>query len=117
MRYFKEEPLPHKNRNNLSKSDKLQIINDLWEDYNNGLLDNETISWIINNDRFGHFTCQLIIEDMLRKIPTDFLPLESRIKIKYQKSDTKVGKKIIKKDFTGKIGEKSSEQRKNKYEL
>ena len=26
-------------------------------------------------------------------------------------------KKIIKKDFTGKIGEKSSEQRKNKYEL
>ena len=36
--------------------------------------------------------CQLIIEDMLRK-------------------------KIIKKDFTGKIGEKSSEQRKNKYEL
>jgi len=92
MRYFKDEPLPHRNRNNLSKSDKLQIINDLWEDYNNGLLDNETISWITNNDRFGHFTCQLIIEDMLRK-------------------------KIIKKDFTGKIGEKSSEQRKNKYEL
>ena len=31
------------------------------------------------------------------KIPTDFLPLESRIKVKYQTSDTKAGKKIIEK--------------------
>jgi hypothetical protein len=92
MRYFKDETLPHRNRNDLSKSDKLQIINDLWEDYNNGLLDKETITWIVNNERFGDFSCKLIIEDMLRK-------------------------KIITKDFTGKIGEKSSEQRKNKYEL
>ena len=31
------------------------------------------------------------------KLPTDFLPLEYSIKIKYQKSDTKAGKKIIEK--------------------
>ena len=92
MRYFNDELLPHYRNNNLSKSDKLQIIYDLWEDYKNGLLDQEVIKWIVDNDRFGHFTCSLIVEDMLRK-------------------------KIIKKDFTGKIGEKSSEQRKNKYEL
>ncbi len=31
------------------------------------------------------------------KIPTDVMPLKSRLKIKYQKSDTKVGKKLVKK--------------------
>ena len=31
------------------------------------------------------------------KIPTDTMPLTSRLKIKYQKSDTKIGKKLVKK--------------------
>ena len=74
MRYFKEELLPHFLNNKLTKKDKLQIVVDLWNDYENGLLDKETISWIINNKRVGHFTCQLIIEDMLKKgiIKEDF---------------------------------------------
>ena len=74
MRYFKEELLPHFYNNKLAKQDKLQIVVDLWNDYENGLLDKETISWIVNNKRVGHFTCQLIIEDMLKKgiIKEDF---------------------------------------------
>tara|TARA_R100001015_G_C4588886_1_gene144580 strand:+ start:354 stop:632 length:279 start_codon:yes stop_codon:yes gene_type:complete len=92
MRYFNDELLPHYRNNNLSKSDKLQIINDLWEDYKNGLLDQEVIKWIVDNDRFGHFTCSLIVEDMLRK-------------------------KIIKKDFTGRTSQKTYEQKKNPFIL
>ena len=74
MRYFKDEPLKHWHFNNYNKAEKLQIVVDLWKDYENGLLDKETISWIVNNKRTGHFTCQLIIEDMLKKgiIKEDF---------------------------------------------
>ena len=74
MRYFKDKLLPHFYNNKLTKEDKLQIVLDLWNDYENGLLDKETISWIVNNKRVGHFTCQLIIEDMLKKgiIKEDF---------------------------------------------
>jgi hypothetical protein len=93
MRYFKEELLPHFLNNKLTKKDKLQIVVDLWNDYENGLLDKETISWIINNKRVGHFTCQLIIEDMLKK-------------------------GIIKEDFTGNFTTKYlSDSRKKDYDL
>ena len=74
MRYYKEELLPHFYNNKLTKQDKLQIVLDLWKDYENGLLSQEVIAWIINHKRVGHFSCQLIIEDMLKKgiIKEDF---------------------------------------------
>jgi hypothetical protein len=67
MRYFKDEPLQHYHRNNYTKAEKLQIVVDLWNDYENGLLNKETISWIVENKRCGHFSCKLIIEDMIKK--------------------------------------------------
>tara|TARA_Y100000401_G_C8204959_1_gene165517 strand:- start:158 stop:439 length:282 start_codon:yes stop_codon:yes gene_type:complete len=74
MRYFKEEPLEHFYNNRYTKEEKLQIVLDLWEDYENGLLSQETIAWIVNNKRFGDFSCRLIIQDMLKKgiIKKDF---------------------------------------------
>ena len=52
MRYFKEEPLQHWYNNNYTKEEKLQIVIDLQNDYENGLLSQETIAWIVNNKRF-----------------------------------------------------------------
>jgi len=74
MRYFKEEPLEHSYNNRYTKEEKLQIVLDLWQDYENGLLSQETIAWIVNNKRFGDFSCRLIIQDMLKKgiIKKDF---------------------------------------------
>ena len=92
MRYFKEELLPHFLNNKLTKKDKLQIVVDLWNDYENGLLDKETISWIVNNKRVGHFTCKLIIEDMIKK-------------------------KIIDRDFTGCFSPQDLQKPKKPYDL
>ena len=50
MRYFKEEPLQHWYNNNFTKEEKLQIVIDLQNDYENGLLSQETIAWIVNNN-------------------------------------------------------------------
>jgi hypothetical protein len=74
IRYFKEEPLQHWYNNNYTKEEKLQIVIDLQNDYENGLLSQETIAWIVNNKRFGEFSCRLIIQDMLKKgiIKKDF---------------------------------------------
>ena len=74
MRYFKEEPLEHSYNNSYTKEEKLQIVLDLWQDYENGLLSQETIAWIVNNKRFAEFSCRLIIQDMLKKgiIKKDF---------------------------------------------
>ena len=74
MRYFKEEPLEHSYNNSYTKEEKLQIVIDLQNDYENGLLSQETIAWIVNNKRFGEFSCRLIIQDMLKKgiIKKDF---------------------------------------------
>ena len=74
MRYFKEKPLQHWYNNNYTKEEKLQIVIDLQNDYENGLLSQEVIAWIVNNKRFGDFSCRLIIQDMLKKgiIKKDF---------------------------------------------
>ena len=92
MRYFKDEPLKHYHFNNYNKAEKLQIVVDLWNDYENGLLDKEVISWIVNNKRVGHFTCKLIVEDMIKK-------------------------KIIDRDFTGKFPPEAFIKPKNEYDL
>jgi len=92
MRYFKDELLPHFYNNKLTKQDKLQIVVDLWNDYENGLLDKETIKWIVENKRCGHFTCKLIIEDMIKK-------------------------KIIDRDFTGCFSPQDLQKPKKEYDL
>ena len=92
MRYFKDELLPHFYNNKLTKEDKLQIVLDLWNDYENGLLDKETIKWIVENKRCGHFTCKLIIEDMIKK-------------------------KIIDRDFTGCFSPQDLQKPKKEYDL
>ena len=92
MRYFKDELLPHFYNNKLTKEDKLQIVLDLWNDYENGLLDKETIKWIVENKRYGHFTCKLIIEDMIKK-------------------------KIIDRDFTGCFSPQDLQKPKKPYDL
>jgi hypothetical protein len=92
MRYFKDEPLKHWHFNNYNKAEKLQIVVDLWKDYENGLLDKETISWIVNNKRTGHFTCKLIIQDMIQK-------------------------KIIDRDFTGCFSPQDLQKPKKQYDL
>jgi len=92
MRYFKDEPLKHYHFNNYNKAEKLQIVVDLWNDYENGLLDKETIKWIVNNKRTGHFTCKLIIQDMIQK-------------------------KIIDRDFTGCFSPQDLQKPKKQYDL
>ena len=92
MRYFKDEPLKHWHFNNYNKAEKLQIVVNLWKDYENGLLDKETISWIVNNKRTGHFTCKLIIQDMIQK-------------------------KIIDRDFTGCFSPQDLQKPKKQYDL
>lgn len=64
---FNGQPLQHKFNNNYSKAEMLEITINLNKDYESGQLSAKTLSWIIDNKRFGDFTAKVILDKMLAK--------------------------------------------------
>jgi len=72
--YYNNEPLQLSYSNNYTMADKIEIISNIQEDFKNGMLSWTQMYWIINNAKFGSWTCQniidrLIFEGKLKKNP------------------------------------------------
>ena len=72
--YYNGEPLQLSYKNTYSMADKIEIISNIQEDFKNGMLSWTQMFWIIDNAKFGSWTCQnivdkLIFEGKLKKNP------------------------------------------------
>ena len=72
--YYNGEPLQLSYKNSYSMGDKIEIIKNIQEDFKNGMLSWSQMFWIIDNAKFGSWTCQnivdkLIFEGKLKKNP------------------------------------------------
>ena len=72
--YYNGEPLQLSYKNTYSMADKIEIIRNIQEDFKNGMLSWSQMFWIIDNAKFGSWTCQnivdkLIFEGKLKKNP------------------------------------------------
>lgn len=72
--YYNGEPLQLSYKNSYSMADKIEIIRNIQEDFKNGMLSWSQMFWIIDNAKFGSWTCQnivdkLIFEGKLKKNP------------------------------------------------
>ena len=64
---FKGKPLQSMRKNNYSKSEKIEIVIKINNEYKAGLLPLSKLIWIWVNERFGKFTAEMLIDDMLEK--------------------------------------------------
>ena len=72
--YYNGEPLQLSYKNSYSMADKIEIISNIQNDFKNGMLSWSQMFWIIDNAKFGSWTCQnivdkLIFEGKLKKNP------------------------------------------------
>jgi hypothetical protein len=72
--YYNGEPLQLSYNNTYSMADKIEIISNIQTDFKNGMLSWTQMFWIIDNAKFGSWTCQnivdkLIFEGKLKKNP------------------------------------------------
>lgn len=72
--YYNGEPLQLSYKNDYSMADKIEIIRNIQEDFKSGMLSWSQMFWIIDNAKFGSWTCQnivdkLIFEGKLKKNP------------------------------------------------
>ena len=72
--YYNNEPLQLSYSNNYTMADKIEIISNIQNDFKNGMLSWTQMFWIIDNSKFGSWTCQnivdkLIFEGKLKKNP------------------------------------------------
>jgi len=72
--YYNGEPLQLSYKNSYSMGDKIEIIRNIQEDFKSGMLSWSQMFWIIDNAKFGSWTCQnivdkLIFEGKLKKNP------------------------------------------------
>ena len=65
--YFKGKLLQPFRKNDYTKEEKLEIVIKLNQEYAAGMLPVSKLIWIYENDCFGKYTVQLIIDDMLEK--------------------------------------------------
>ena len=63
--YYNNEPLQLSYNNTYSMADKIEIISNIQNDFKNGMLSWSQMFWIIDNAKFGSYTCQRIIDKLL----------------------------------------------------
>jgi hypothetical protein len=63
--YYNNEPLQLSYSNNYTMADKIEIISNIKEDFENGMLSWTQMFWIIDNSKFGSWTCQNIIDKLI----------------------------------------------------
>lgn len=63
--YYNNEPLQLSYSNNYSMADKIEIISNIQNDFKNGMLSWTQMFWIIDNSKFGSWTCQNIVDKLI----------------------------------------------------
>ena len=63
--YYNNEPLQLSYNNTYSMADKIEIISNIQNDFKNGMLSWSQMFWIIDNTKFGSYTCQRIVDKLI----------------------------------------------------
>jgi len=63
--YYNNEPLQLSYNNTYSMADKIEIISNIQNDFKNGMLSWSQMFWIIDNAKFGSYTCQRIVDKLI----------------------------------------------------
>jgi len=65
MYYYNNEPLQLSYRNTYTPPEKIEIVLQLINDLNSGMLSAEQMRWIVDNKRFGAWTVQKEIDKLM----------------------------------------------------
>ncbi len=78
--YYNNEPLQLSYKNTYTADQKIEIILQIQDDFNSGMLSAEQMRWIVNNLKFGAWTVQNIIDKMMfnNKIKINPITLDNR---------------------------------------
>ena len=63
--YYNNEPLQLSYRNTYTPPEKIEIVLQIQQDYDSGMLSDSQMRWIVFNCRFGAFTVQRIIDKLM----------------------------------------------------
>ena len=80
MYYYNNEPLQLSYRNDYTTGEKIEIVLQIENDFNSGMLSANQMRWIVNNLKFGAWTVQNIIDKMMfdNKIKINPITLDNR---------------------------------------
>ncbi len=78
--YYNNEPLQLSYKNTYTADQKIEIVIQIQNDFNSGMLSAEQMRWIVNNLKFGAWTVQNIIDKMMfsNKIKLNPITLDDR---------------------------------------
>ena len=65
MYYYNNEPLQLSYRNTYTPPEKIEIVLQLINDLNSGMLSADQMRWIVDNKRFGAWTVQKEIDKLM----------------------------------------------------
>ena len=63
--YYNNEPLQLSYRNTYTPPEKIEIVLQIQQDYESGMLSVDQMRWIVFNCRFGAFTVQRTIDKLM----------------------------------------------------
>tara|TARA_R100000988_G_scaffold102400_2_gene77898 strand:+ start:94 stop:381 length:288 start_codon:yes stop_codon:yes gene_type:complete len=63
--YFNNKPLQLSYSNDYTSGEKIEIVLQIQQDYESGMLSVDQMRWIVFNCRFGAFTVQRIIDKLM----------------------------------------------------
>ena len=64
---FKGKPLQKTRSNNYTKEEKIELIEQLWNDYYGGMIKPQVLTNIVLDNLYPSYTAQLILNDMMQK--------------------------------------------------
>jgi hypothetical protein len=78
--YYNGEPLQLSYRNTYTPPEKIEIVLQIENDFNSGMLSADQMRWIVLNAKFGSFTIMRIIDNLMfnNKIKVNPITLDDR---------------------------------------
>jgi hypothetical protein len=81
---YNNEPLQLSYRNTYTPPEKIEIVKQIENDFNSGMLSADQMRWIVLNARFGSFTVMKILDNLMfnNKIKVNPITLDKRTFLK-----------------------------------
>lgn len=78
--YYNSEPLQLSYKNTYTPPEKIEIVLQIENDFNSGMLSADQMRWIVLNARFGSFTVMKIIDNLMfnNKLKVNPITLDDR---------------------------------------
>ena len=78
--YYNGEPLQLSYKNTYTPPEKIEIVLQIENDFNSGMVSDAQVRWIVLNARFGSFTVMKIIDKLLfeKKLKHNPITLDKR---------------------------------------